>query len=109
MRELFTALEAGARRDKAAEDNVFFQTAQAVYRAAKRGIDENLRRLLKGRGREERTARESALFDTEYNLLRLWYELPCLFHLLDRLYDFPIFDDIANRVVCVAGIGNFHT
>ena len=45
--ELFAPLEAGARGDKAAKDDVLFQPAEAVDAAAQRGVDENLRRLLK--------------------------------------------------------------
>ena len=96
MRELFTALEAGAGRDKATEDDVLFEPTEAVYRAAERGVDENLRRLLEGCSREERAARERTLLDTEHDLVRLRHQLPCFFHLLHRLHDFPIFDDVTN-------------
>src|SRR3989338_32971 len=108
MCELLTTLEACSRWNKTTEDDVLLQAAQAVYRAAQRGIDENLRRLLKGGGGEERASRKRALLNAEHNLSRLRYNFPCVLHLLHRPHNFPILHDVADRVVGVAGIGNLH-
>lgn len=71
MRVLLAPLEAGAGRYETPENDILLEAAQAVNRTAKRRVYENLRSLLKGRGGEERTARESALLDAEHYLARL--------------------------------------
>src|SRR3989344_4709335 len=107
-RMLRAARETSAGRNETSEDDVLFQSAQTVNTAAKCRIDKNLRRLLEGRGREEGTARKRALLDAEYYLPCSRRHLTGRLHLRYRLSEFPIFNNIADRMVGVARVRNLH-
>ena len=108
MRVLLAPRETGAGRNEAAENDVLFESAEAVDTAAKRGVDENLGRLFEGRGREEGAARERTLLNTEHYLPCSRRHLTGRLHLRHRFGEFPILNDVADRMVGVAGVCNLH-
>src|SRR5438445_1359902 len=62
-------LESGTRRDELADDDVLLEPEQAVLLAHRRGLGEDARGLLEGRGREERGRRQRRLRHAEEHRL----------------------------------------
>src|SRR3989344_2246063 len=98
------ARKSGTRGDETADDDVLFETDEAIHGAGNRRFGELARRVLEGYGGEERGARERDFGDAQEKLFRL-RRLP--FGFLRALVDalqFEIRDDLSGGYSGVARV-----
>src|SRR3990167_5185056 len=100
---LFAPRKTGAGRDETADDDVFLEADEAVYRARNGRFGELPRGVLERDGGEERRARERYLGDAEQELFAARRLFLVLLRFLVHALEFEIGDDVARREARIAG------
>ena len=96
--------EAGAAGDEVAEDDVLLEAAEFIHPAHRRGLGQHARRVLEGRGGDERVGLERGLGDAEERGLGLRRAAAFHHHLLVHLEERLARDLLAPEEVGVARV-----